>query len=139
MAASDAKFGSPEILLGIIPGGGATQRLSRLAGVTLAKEMVYTGRQVGAEEAEASSIVSSVHDPDAVYDDALSLAAKYAKGPASLRMAKEAILEGLHLPLEQAVAVESQKWADAFETEDSQIGVRSFMENGPGKAEFTGR
>ena len=139
MAADDARFGVPEIQLGIIPGGGGTQRLARLAGVTMAKEMVYTGRHIGADEAKASGIVSSIHEPDSLYDDAVAKAVEYAKGPASLRMAKEAILEGLHLPLTEAVAVEAQRFADAFDTDDARTGIRSFMENGPGKAEFTGR
>ncbi len=139
MAAEDAKFGVPEIQLGIIPGGGGTQRITRLAGVTMAKEMVYTGRHVAAEEAKDSCIVSSIHSSESLYDDAVAKASEYAAGPASLRMAKEAILEGLHLPLHEAVEVESQKWADAFETEDRQIGVASFLEHGPGKAGFTGR
>ena len=139
MAADTAKFGVPEIQLGIIPGGGGTQRLARLAGVTMAKEMVYTGRHIGADEAKGAHIVSSIHDPDSLYDDAIAKAIEYAKGPASLRMAKEAILEGLHLPLTEAVALESERFADAFETDDGRIGIQSFLDNGPGKAEFTGR
>ena len=139
MAADNARLGVPEIQLGIIPGGGGTQRLARLAGVTMAKEMVYTGRHIGADEAKTSGIVSSIHDPDSLYDDAVAKAVEYAKGPASLKMAKEAILEGLHLPLAEAVAVEAEKFADAFDTDDARTGIRSFMESGPGKAEFTGR
>jgi len=139
MIAEDGRIGVPEIQLGLIPGGGGTQRISRLAGVTFAKEMVYTGRHVGAEEALANRIVSSIHDPDALLDDALAKAAEYAKGPAALRMAKRAILDGLHLPLDQAVEVEAQQFGLCFGTEDNTIGVQSFLENGPGKAEFTGR
>lgn len=139
MIAEDGRIGVPEIQLGLIPGGGGTQRLARLAGVTFAKEMVYTGRHVGADEALANGIVSSVHDPDALLEDAIAKAAEYARGPAALRMAKRAILDGLHLPLDEAVRVEAEQFGECFGTEDNTIGVQSFLENGPGKAEFTGR
>ncbi|MEM9519973.1 MAG: enoyl-CoA hydratase/isomerase family protein [Actinomycetota bacterium] len=138
MMADDAKIGVPEIQLGLIPGGGGTQRLSRLAGVTMAKDMVYSGRHVGAEEAKAHGIVSSVHAPDELMDAALAQAARYAKGPAALRMAKRAIMDGLALPLDEAVKVEAAQFGACFATDDCRSGVQSFMENGPGKATFTG-
>ena len=139
MMAQDARIGVPEIQLGLIPGGGGTQRLARLAGVTMAKDMVYSGRHVGADEALAHRIVSSIHDPDALLDDALAKATEYAAGPAALRMAKRAILDGLALPLAEAVRVEAEQFGACFATEDNRIGVQSFLENGPGNAEFTGR
>lgn len=139
MMANDARIGVPEIQLGLIPGGGGTQRLSRLAGVTMAKDMVYSGRHVGAEEALQNHIVSSVHDPDELFDAALAKAGDYANGPAALRMAKRAILEGLHLPLTEAVAFEAEMFGACFATEDGRTGVQSFLENGPGNATFTGR
>ena len=139
MLADDARLGLPEIQLGLIPGGGGTQRLSRLAGVTMAKDMVYTGRHVGAPEAVAAGIASSSHDPDALMDAALAKAEEYARGPAALRMAKRAIMDGLALPLDQAVAVEAEPFGACFATEDCRTGVQSFMDNGPGKATFTGR
>jgi len=132
-------LGLPEAKLGILPGGGGTQRLARVAGVTMAKEMVYTGMHVDAETALANRIVSSIHDPDTLLDEALAKAARYAAGPAALRQAKEAIMEGLHLPLDEAIEVEARKFGEAFETEDCTTGVQSFLENGPGKATFTGR
>ena len=138
MMASDARIGVPEIQLGLIPGGGGTQRLSRLAGVTMAKDMVYSGRHVGADEAVACGIASSVHDPDALMDDAVAKAAEYATGPAALRMAKRAIMDGLALPLDEAVKVEAEQFGACFATNDCRTGVQSFMENGPGKASFTG-
>jgi len=139
MMADDGRIGVPEIQLGLIPGGGGTQRLSRLAGVTMAKDMVYSGRHVGAEEARSHQIVSSVHDPDLLFDEALAKAADYASGPAALRMAKRAILGGLHLPLSEAVAVEAAMFGACFATEDCTTGVQSFLEHGPGKAHFSGR
>lgn len=138
MMAEDARIGVPEIQLGLIPGGGGTQRLARLAGVTMAKDMVYSGRHVGSEEALANRIASSIHDPDALMDDAIAKAAEYAAGPAALRMAKRAILDGLALPLADAVRVEADQFGACFATEDNRIGVQSFLENGPGKATFTG-
>ncbi len=138
LVADDARFGFPEILLGLLPGGGGTQRLSRLSGITLAKELIYSGRQIGPEEAVSRGVASSIHEAETLYDDAIEMAAGYARGPASTRLAKRAILDGLHLPLPEAVEVEAQRFADAFDTDDCRSGVASFLENGPGKAQFTG-
>ncbi len=139
VAASDAQLGNPEILLGIIPGGGATQRLARLAGVTKAKDLVYSGRAIGAEEALACNLISAIFEPDEVQAEAVRMAEGYAAGPAALRMAKAAVLAGYHLPLDEAVKIESDLFADTFNTEDCVTGVQSFLDNGPGKAQFTGR
>lgn len=139
IAADDARMGQPEIQLGIMPGGGGSQRLPRLAGITLAKELVYTGRHLTADEALAANVISAVHDPGEVQDAARELAARYAAGPAALRMAKRVMVAGLHLPLDEAVQLEIEAFADTFETDDRTIGVASFLEHGPGKATFTGR
>ncbi len=139
VAADDAVFGQPEIRLGIIPGGGGTQRLPRLVGVTKAKEIIYTGRNVAASEALEIGLVSSVHPAAETYDAAVELAAGYAAGPAALRMAKQAVMDGLALSLEDAVACEVDRFGDCFATEDAALGVASFIEKGPGKATFTGR
>ena len=133
-----AVLGQPEILLGIIPGGGGTQRLTRLVGITKAKELIYTGRNVKADEAVAIGLASAVFPDDQVYDEAVALAARYAAGPAALTLAKRAILDGLALPLDEALALEVEAFAACFDTEDARIGVASFLENGPGKAVFTG-
>ena len=138
LIAEDARLGFPEIMLGLIPGGGGTQRLSRLAGITLTKDLIYSGRHLSADDAVAHNIASSIHAKDDVYDAAVDLAASYAKGPASLRMAKRAILDGFHLPLEEATEIEAQRFADCFTTVDCRTGVKSFLENGPGKASFSG-
>ncbi len=134
-----ATFGQPEILLGIIPGAGGTQRLTRLVGVTRAKELVYSGRNVDAEEALAIGLVSAVHPDEEVLDRAVELVGVYAEGPASLRQAKRSIMDGLHVSIEEAIAVEAREFVEAFQTEDAVTGITSFLENGPGKAEFTGR
>lgn len=133
-----AVFGQPEILLGIIPGAGGTQRLTRLVGVTKSKEINYTGRQVKAAEALEIGLVSAVVADDAVLDEAVALAEKYANGPAAIANAKKAIMDGLHVSIEEAIAIEKREFVAAFQTNDAVTGIQSFMEHGPGKAEFSG-
>jgi len=136
----NAKIGQPEILLGIIPGAGGTQRLPRLVGPAKAKDLVYSGRFVSADEALAIGLVDKVVAPDDVYDAAVELASRYASGPAiALRAAKEAIDQGLEVDLDTGLRIERHVFAGLFATEDRTIGMTSFVENGPGKAEFVGR
>lgn len=140
VVAEDARLGQPEILLGIIPGGGGTQRLPRLVGASRAKELIATGRQVGADEALAIGLADRVVAPDAVLESALELAGTLARGAVVAQgLAKRAIDEGLALPVDRAVALERQAFVDAFATEDAGIGVGSFLASGPGVAEFVGR
>ncbi len=139
VAADDAVFGQPEILLGIIPGGGGTQRLPRLVGVTRAKEIIYTGRHIPAEEALEIGLASAVHPAAELYDAACELAARYAAGPAALRMAKQAIMDGLALDIGEGLEREAACFGACFTTEDARTGVASFLEKGPGKAVFAGR
>jgi enoyl-CoA hydratase/carnithine racemase len=135
-----AKVGVPEIQLGVIPGAGGTQRLTRLVGPAKAKSMVFTGRHVGAEEALALGIADQVVPDAEVYEAALEMARAYATGPAiALRAAKQAIDDGLELDLDSALRLESQLFAALFATEDQQSGMQSFLEQGPGKAVFSGR
>ena len=136
---TSAVFGQPEILLGIIPGGGGTQRLPRLVGVTRAKELIYSGRNVKADEALEIGLVSAVHPDDEVLDRAVELVGAYADGPAALRQAKRSIMDGLHVSLDEAVAVEAREFVAAFQTEDAVTGITSFLEHGPGKASFSGK
>ena len=138
LVGESAVLGQPEILLGLIPGGGGTQRLSRLVGITKAKELIYSGRTVKADEAVAIGLASAAYADDELYDQAMKLAARYAAGPAAITLAKKAILDGYFLSLDEALAVEVEAFAACFDTEDAHIGVASFLENGPGKAEFTG-
>ena len=140
VAGDNAKLGQPEILLGIIPGAGGTQRLPRLVGPARAKDIVFTGRFVAAEEALAIGLVDKVVPPDDVYTAAVELVARYAQGPAyALRAAKEAINEGLDGSLDAGLAIERKLFAGLFATEDRTIGMSSFVEHGPGKAEFVGK
>ena len=138
-AGESAVFGQPEILLGIIPGGGGTQRLPRLVGVSRAKEIVYTGRQVEAAEAERIGLADRVLPDDEVYDTAVETARRMAEGPYALRMAKKAIDEGMDMDIDSGLRLETSLFTATFATEDQTIGMRSFMEQGPGKATFTGR
>ena len=138
IAAEDAKLGQPEILLGIIPGAGGTQRLPRLVGVSRAKDLVFTGRHVGAEEALSIGLVNAVVPADEVYTSAQAIASKLAKGPAlALRAAKEAIDRGLDTDLATGLDAERVRFAGLFATDDQKAGMTAFMEKRP--AEFTGR
>ena len=137
---ASAKIGQPEIQLGIIPGAGGTQRLARLVGPAKAKDLVFTGRHVGAEEALEMGLADAVVPDDEVYSTALAMARRFAAGPTvAMGAAKQAIDEGLDLPLPQALALETRLFAGLFGTEDQQHGMQSFLDSGPGKATFTGR
>jgi enoyl-CoA hydratase len=140
LAADTAKFGQPEILLGIIPGGGGTQRLARLVGPSRAKDIILTGRQVGADEALRMGLVDRVVPGEGLLDYALELAGSLANGArAAQAAAKRAVDEGLDGPLAAGLARERDAFVDVFRTEDAAIGVRSFLDHGPGQARFVGR
>jgi len=135
-----AVFGQPEVLLGIIPGGGGTQRLPRLIGAAKAKEMMITGRQVKADEALRIGLTDELVAGDALHERALALAAEIARGAVQAQaMIKRGVDGGLDNSLADGLGLERELFEAVFHTEDSQIGVRSFLEHGPGKAEFTGR
>jgi enoyl-CoA hydratase/carnithine racemase len=135
-----AKVGQPEILLGVIPGAGGTQRLPRLIGPARAKDIVYTGRFVAAPEALAIGLADRVVPDQGVYETAAELAGRFASGPAlALRAAKQAIDEGLEVGLDAGLEIERLHFAGLFATDDQRTGMRSFVENGPGKATFSGR
>ena len=139
-AAEDAVFGQPEVLLGIIPGAGGTQRLSRLVGPSTAKDLIFTGRFVKADEALAIGLVDRVVPAADVYTEAVAWAKQFT-GAASyaLRAAKEAIDQGLEVDLATGLEIEKVRFAAVFGTEDARNGMGSFVENGPGKAVFKGR
>ncbi|MFF0364702.1 enoyl-CoA hydratase/isomerase family protein [Streptomyces fungicidicus] len=137
IAGENAKLGQPEILLGLIPGAGGTQRLSRLIGPSRAKDLIFTGRQVRADEALALGLVDRVVPAGEVYAQAHAWAAKLAQGPAmALRAAKESVDTGLETDIDTGLAVERNWFAGLFATEDRERGMRSFVEDGPGKAKF---
>lgn len=139
-ASTRAKFGQPEILLGIIPGGGGTQRLARLIGPARAKDLILTGRQVGAAEALAMGLVDRVVEPAELLDVAIAYGAELAAGAlAAQGLAKQAIDRGLGTDLAAGQQIEQEAFVESFRTDDAAIGVASFLENGPGRASFTGR
>lgn len=140
VVAENARLGQPEVLLGIIPGGGGTQRLARLIGPARAKELIFTGRQVGAEEALRIGLADRVVPAAELFEAALAFARELAAGAVVAQgLAKQAIDQGLASELAEGLALERELFRQAFTTEDAKIGVRSFLESGPGKAHFVGR
>jgi enoyl-CoA hydratase/carnithine racemase len=140
VAADSARLGQPEILLGIIPGAGATQRLSRLVGVARAKELIWSGRQIRADEALAIGLVDRVVPAEEVEADAREWAGTLASGAVvAMGLAKRVIDRGLDGSLDAGLDLEADAFVEVFGTEDAATGVRSFREDGPGKATFSGR
>ena len=127
--AEDAKVGQPEILLGIMPGAGGTQRLTRLVGFNRGREIIYSGRQVGAEEALAIGLADKVFPSEDLLEAALEYAATLAAGPSvALGMAKRAINEGWGRPMDEALSVEVEAFDTAFASDDAREGVLAFLE-----------
>jgi enoyl-CoA hydratase/carnithine racemase len=140
VATKDARVGQPEVLLGIIPGAGGTQRLPRLIGLSRAKELIYSGRQVRAEEALAIGMADRIFPADEVYTAAVEDARVYANGPrVALAAAKHAIDSGMRADLRTGLRIERDDFVELFDTKDQKTGMRSLLENGPGKAEFEGK
>lgn len=140
VAAIDAKLGQPEILLGVIPGAGGSQRLPRLLGVSKAKDLVFSGRMVDASEARDIGLVDEVCPAGSAHETAVAMVQRFVHGPAfALRAAKEAIDRGLDGDLETGLAIEAMQFAGVFATKDREIGMTSFVKDGPGKAAFEGR
>ena len=140
VAADNAAFGQPEILLGIIPGGGGTQRLTRLVGPARAKEIILSGRMVKADEALRIGLADAVVPVAELHQHVLAMAAGYARGAIVAQgLAKQAIHAGLDGSLADGLALEQRLFAEVFATEDAQIGIESFKQHGPGKATFVGK
>ena len=140
MASDRARLGQPEIALGIIPGGGGTQRLARLVGSARAKDMILSGRTVEAEEALRIGLVDRVVPAEEAQGAAIAWAAELAAGAVVAQgLAKRAVDRGLDVGLAAGVDLEQELFAQVFATDDARIGVGSFREHGPGKATFTGR
>jgi enoyl-CoA hydratase/carnithine racemase len=139
VAGESAKLGQPEILLGVIPGAGGTQRLARLVGPARAKDLIYSGRFVDADEALAIGLVDAVVPDEEVYEAARAKVEVYVNGPAlALRAAKEAVDRGLETDLATGLEIERILFSGLFATRDRQIGMASFVEHGPGRASFEG-
>ncbi|UUZ45647.1 enoyl-CoA hydratase-related protein [Janibacter limosus] len=139
VVADNAKLGQPEIALGIIPGAGGTQRLPRLVGPAKAKDIIFTGRFVDAQEALAIGLADRVVPAAEVLATARAMVAPFVTGPTrALRAAKEAVDKGLETDLSTGLEIEAQLFAGLFATRDQKSGMRSFVDNGPGKATFEG-
>jgi enoyl-CoA hydratase len=138
VVAEDAKLGQPEIKLGVIPGAGGTQRLARLVGPARAKDLIFSGRMVGGEEALRIGLADRVVPAGEVYEQAVALVRPYVGGPAqALRAAKHAIDGGLSMDLAAGLAWESQLFAALFATDDKREGMAAFVEKRP--PTFTGQ
>jgi enoyl-CoA hydratase/carnithine racemase len=139
-AGTSAVVGQPEILLGVIPGAGGTQRLARLAGPSIAKDLIFTGRQVRADEALAINLVNRVLPDESVFDEAVRWATQFVDGPArALQAAKSSIDDGIDAEMDAALEIERREFSALFATRDRTLGMQSFLGNGPGKAKFVGR
>lgn len=140
MGGESCRLGLPEILLGIIPGGGGTQRLARLVGPSRAKDLILSGRQVRVPEALAMGLLDRVVPDEEVLAQATDWAASFARGPlVAQAMAKEAIDVGLEEGLLDGLALERRLFEQVLATEDATIGIESFLRSGAGKARFVGR
>ncbi|MFZ0015461.1 MAG: enoyl-CoA hydratase/isomerase family protein [Acidimicrobiia bacterium] len=135
--ATDAKIGQPEVLLGLIPGAGGTQRLQRVIGFQKTKDLVYSGRQVDAEEAQAIGYADKVAPADDVLELAMGDAAEWAtKATVAIAVAKRALADGRGVSMREALATERDGFQTAFATDDAVEGVNAFVEKRP--AEFEG-
>ena len=128
-ASAKAKLGQPEVKLGVIPGFGGTQRLARRVGIATAKELIFTGDIIGAEEALRIGLVDKVVELDALMDTAYAIATKIlANGPLAVAAAKRTINEGLSMTLEQGNRLEQLAFANLFSTDDQSEGMAAFLE-----------
>ena len=138
IAAETAQFGQPEIRIGLMPGAGGTQRLTRAVGKSRAMEMILTGRPIGAHEARAAGLVTRVVPPELCVEEAKRLAREIAeRPPLAVRLAKEAVLQAFETTLEGGLMFERKCFHMLFGTEDKREGIRAFLEKRPPK--FTGR
>jgi len=128
IASTKAKFGQPEVGLGIIPGFSGTQRLPRLVGPAKAKELVYTGEVIRADEALRIGLVNKVVEPEALMDEALALAEKIAaQAPVAVQLAKKAIDTGLQADIDTGIAIENDLFALCFSTRDQKVRMEAFL------------
>ncbi|MEF8874497.1 MAG: enoyl-CoA hydratase-related protein [Candidatus Thermoplasmatota archaeon] len=137
IASEKAQFGQPEVGLGIIPGFGGTQRLARLIGMGPAKELIFTGKKIDAEEAEKLGLANHVVEADELMDFCREIAEEISSnGPLAVRYAKSSMNEGIKVPLDEGLNIESEQFERCFETEDHEEGLEAFIEKR--EAEFKG-
>lgn len=136
ICSDNAKFGQPEVRIGILPGYGATIRLPRIIGIARAKEMIYFGNIISARDAEKIGLVSSVTSPDSLMAKAMESAQTLVRGPASISLAKQAIHSAFDLDTDAALKYSSQLYGEAYKTNDAREGIRAYLEKR--KPEFKG-
>ena len=128
LASNRAKFGQPEVGLGIIPGFSGTYRLAKIAGMGIAKELIYTGRAIKADEALRIGLVNAVYEPEQLMEEAHALAARIVKNaPIAVRYAKECINEEYDLAADEAIAFENKMFGKCFATKDQKAGMTAFL------------
>ena len=138
LASEKAKFGQPEVGLGITPGFSGTQRLPRRVGVAKAKELIFSGRMVKADEAERIGLVNAVYAPEALLDGAMEMARSFAKNaPIAVKYAKACIDRGMQTDIDSGIACENELFAMCFATADQKEGMGAFLEKRT--AEFQNR
>ena len=129
LAAENAVFGQPEVGLGITPGFGGTQRLARLVGPGMAKQMIYSAKNIKADEALRIGLVNAVYPQAELMGEAMKLAVKIAKNaPIAVRASKKAINDGLEAPMDQAIVIEEKLFGSCFESYDQKEGMTAFLE-----------
>jgi len=132
LASEKAKFGQPEVGLGITPGFSGTQRLARRIGAARAKELIFSGKMIKAEEAKEMGLVNAVHAPEALMDAAMEMAQSFAKNaPIAVKYSKACIDRGLQTDLDSGIAMENELFAMCFGTEDQKEGMTAFLEKRP--------
>ena len=137
IASTKAKFGQPEVGLGIIPGFSGTYRLPKLIGQGYAKEMIYTGKVIRADEALRIGLVNAVYEPEELMDKAMEMAQMMLKNaPVAIRLAKQSINEGYDLDADAAIGLENKLFGHCFATSDQKEGMDAFLNKR--KADFTG-
>lgn len=140
IAAEDATFGQPEISLGLIPGSGGTQRLSRLVGLSNALDLILTGRLIDAGYAHTIGLVNEIVKKDSALETALAWTHQFENAPMiAIAAAKNAIVSGSSLPLDEGLALERGLLQSVFASEDKQTGLRHFVTKEPGRPKFSGR
>jgi len=138
IASDDAKLGQPEINVGLMPGAGGTQRLTRLVGEGIAKELIYTGRFIDAEEGMTLGLINKVVPKESLMTEAMEMASLLAsKPPLAIRAAKETIHQGVNMTLSQGLDLEIERWSYLCGTEDQKEGASAFIEKR--KPIFVGR
>jgi enoyl-CoA hydratase len=134
ICSDNAVFGQPEVGLGITPGFGGTQRLARLVGQGMAKQMIFTGRNIKADEAYRIGLVNAVYPQNELLPAAKKMAETIAKqAPIAVRNSKKAINDGLQVDMDKAIEIEEKLFGDCFETEDQRAGMGNFLEKDKSK------